>query len=451
MSDIESIASELGNSHQGASHSTITMSRLDVIASPHSQDQSLLTTTQVPFPNNSTWEPMLQSHDVSNGGTEYPMNWLPFNDSIGLDYSSILGFNMASYNSFEGVPMSLPGQGLFPQSVQPLEAFPSGNEGLSSLPLQNFTQNPTQAVVVNTSMAASSPAETMDSSSQGSSHGTKISIRSGLYATSGDGARVACTVRADRHQHLVHGTHALPPISSAGHNLTDDPSDFGFPDLGHIIPEENEAATSCCFVKPIVHEIIIQQYQKLCHGRNSLYSPYNGQGFPTLSHMNFFVQLYFEYFDTILPFIHHEVDINASWLLVLAVCAIGCQYTSTEEFDQCVRPMHEFLRRGLSAEIESSPWQSWDLPLTQALVLSQVGLLYQGSPRFFLQARARHGTIIEIAKCSGVLVQSSLKGLAVAGQGEDAHLWGAWVDGETRRRLAFSLWVGSPPRSCSSS
>jgi hypothetical protein len=52
--------------------------------------------------------------------------------------------------------------------------------------------------------------------------------------------------------------------------------------------------------------------------------------FPNLSVFNSFIQLYYEHFDDILPFIHPSLleKADTPWILTLAVASVGSQYTN---------------------------------------------------------------------------------------------------------------------------
>ncbi|KAK6203675.1 hypothetical protein LQW54_008881 [Pestalotiopsis sp. IQ-011] len=159
--------------------------------------------------------------------------------------------------------------------------------------------------------------------------------------------------------------------------------------------------------------------------------------------MNILIQLYFEVFEPVFPVVHREqVDLNSFWPLALAICAIGCRFTETQEFSRCVAPFQEFLRRVLAFEAESTPLEETLVSLTQALILSQIGLLYSGQRKSFIQARGRHSCLMELVDTIG-----PLKAPERARPGSDEAIgehtqrdWESWITAETKRRLGYSAW-----------
>ncbi|KAK6079558.1 hypothetical protein SCUP234_05727 [Seiridium cupressi] len=149
---------------------------------------------------------------------------------------------MSSYNSFGDVSIGLPEQSLFNQPAGPLDPYGGENAEVTRLTTQELNQSTIQSTLMNHPMAAPSPAGTIQSSSQGSSTGTKASTRTGLYATSTDGARVACTARTERPHHMIYGATTLGSISDTREKIVDDALDIQFPSLDEIIPPETDFA-----------------------------------------------------------------------------------------------------------------------------------------------------------------------------------------------------------------
>lgn len=439
-SDIDGGMSETGPPLQEVGPALARILEISQVASPDFPTHDLLANGSGNFPEVNRWDQSVHQQIITNPAIEYPMNWLPFNETIGLDYNTILGFNINTGNSYEDVPMDLHEQTQFDSSTAHLDSYSTNSATFSGLAAHPFEPPAIQPTTTQSAATAASPAATINSS-QGSSIGTRRSTQSGLYATSTDGARTACTVRIERSRHLIYGATPLKPISHMQDSGDDDSSGFDFPSFGDSILTSSETRGTERLMNCTIYDTIKEHFYRFCLDRSQLYATYHSQNFPSLDHLNLFIRLYFEHFDSILPVIHHGTDLNKSWLLALAVCSVGSQYTQIHEFDQCVRPLHEFLRRALAFEIESTSWDSCDLLLMIALLLSQVGLSYHGSSRFLLQARARHGTMIEIAKCSGFFTPRSDNGLANTSIGADVQSWETWIEAETRRRLAFSLWV----------
>jgi Fungal specific transcription factor domain len=101
-----------------------------------------------------------------------------------------------------------------------------------------------------------------------------------------------------------------------------------------------------------VYEQIADAFQKL----NTTWGPYiqfAGGAFPSLAACNAFMQLYFEEFNPLFPFLHQPTfDPSASpWLLVLATISIGIRFAREPAAVECGDMMQEFLRRAFLATV----------------------------------------------------------------------------------------------------
>ncbi|KAL1874418.1 hypothetical protein VTK73DRAFT_295 [Phialemonium thermophilum] len=185
-------------------------------------------------------------------------------------------------------------------------------------------------------------------------------------------------------------------------------------------------------------------FRRLCLDRNGVYPSYVTQDFPSLGFINFFIRLFFENFDPILPIYNTKVaNMAEHWILALSVSAIGSQYADAEELSRCVVPLHEFLRRALAVEVESGSPSYSSLPLAEALVLSQIGMMYYGSERLRSVAKARRGILSDIVNDMGYW-EPAQDHLQPAGQEPGLSLesmWRHWLLAEARRRLAYAIWL----------
>lgn len=69
--------------------------------------------------------------------------------------------------------------------------------------------------------------------------------------------------------------------------------------------------------------------------------------FPSIAACNAFMQLYFEMFDPVFPMLHRPTfdPAQESWLLVLAIIAMGCRFSQCSAAVDCVDILQEFTRR----------------------------------------------------------------------------------------------------------
>ncbi|KAJ5815197.1 hypothetical protein N7474_006974 [Penicillium riverlandense] len=150
---------------------------------------------------------------------------------------------------------------------------------------------------------------------------------------------------------------------------------------------------------PSVHSIIsptdddITMAESFCHVRMPLETAYNailafykeqskGRSnnllFPQLSVFDSFIQLYYEYFDNQLPFIHPSLleQEDIPWILILAVASVGSQYTKLTKRAQ-YSSMLTLLR--LSLPLDALKAQRYDtLILAQCVLLAVTNLMFTG-------------------------------------------------------------------------
>jgi len=101
-----------------------------------------------------------------------------------------------------------------------------------------------------------------------------------------------------------------------------------------------------------VTEPIVGLYDRItlfAKQQNSSYMVQSALTFPDPTCFDVFVQLYFEYFDAQMPFLHTAILDNdeTSWILILAVATIGCQYSATSKRRDYVAGLQDLLRRAI--------------------------------------------------------------------------------------------------------
>lgn len=88
-------------------------------------------------------------------------------------------------------------------------------------------------------------------------------------------------------------------------------------------------------------------------------SPFERKDFIDHATLNIMIQLYYEYHDPWMPFVHHSVfsDDAISWILVLAIASVGCQHTNLRNSELIFRGLHFLLQRALPQNARSLPCQ----------------------------------------------------------------------------------------------
>lgn len=393
---------------------------------------------------------------------DFPINWLPPDPSLAIDYNNIVGLGLGSLDFFS-----------FPNASTDVNSIPdaSRHESNGAVSVTNLHYaNHAQRRNAHLSPAGEgggawhnhSPGITESHISSSSPRSSAYTISpsdapGGLYATSGNGARMPCTIRARRASRLIPGAQPIRPLDRLLTNgkLTCDQHIY-FPNTGHIsIDDEMDTASNVAKFYPTIsdgtYDEMLHAFHRICLGETSLFSAYTDSVFPSLQSLNMCVRLYYEHFDPIMPVLHEQIAaVNDHWVLALAASAIGCQYVEADEYSQLVEPMHEFLRRCIVVEMNSKTLErigreKEHIALAQAVLLSQVGMLYSGSLRLLSFAKAQSSAAVELAqalmhstgdeKCAPTNLQEP------TACNHQHQTWMNLLLDECRRRLCHSFWV----------
>ena len=126
----------------------------------------------------------------------------------------------------------------------------------------------------------------------------------------------------------------------------------------------------------------------------------------------------------------------------MAIAAVGSQYTDAVEFSRCVIPIREFLRWGLTIEFQGGNMPTLSIPILQALVLSQVGMLYHGSSRMSRLAKGRSSLLMQGSNIMSLLTTARpLEDTHCGGEIDIERCWKQWLNEETRQRLGYTIWA----------
>ena len=100
------------------------------------------------------------------------------------------------------------------------------------------------------------------------------------------------------------------------------------------------------------YEMMVSSFTRL-NADNEFYVPFTAQSFPPMNHINIFIQVYFEEFHPVFPFLHKVTFVprQDEWLLAVAVAAVGCIFSRTLRCEQTFYDLHEFLRRAIHHKV----------------------------------------------------------------------------------------------------
>jgi hypothetical protein len=346
---------------------------------------------------------------------DFPINWLPYDNEIETNYFSILG---------AGVD-------------QPIQAA-GGNDLMVNDTITTFPIINPQPRRLST-VTSVSPGSGLGVATQ-LSVGSDRTIPGDLYATSSNGARRPCTAKSKQlfPPLGLQGYTPLPSISQDTTLRINGGKGKAFPDLSHVIFEEDVYQES--ILTDFTYSQICDAFTQTCLD-SSIFQRYNSAHFPSCKLLNYCIRLFFDHFNPIFPLVHPQTtDLNGSWILSVAMCAIGAQYSATTELDASVGPFHEFLRRVLVVQSENS---EMSIPLAQALVLSQVGMMYYGGCGFRQNAYTRVGNLQTVINMYHARSATQAADFVASQTGQTDEEWFTWVEDETLRRLCYFIWVST--------
>ncbi|CAG9995417.1 unnamed protein product [Clonostachys byssicola] len=220
---------------------------------------------------------------------------------------------------------------------------------------------------------------------------------------------------------------------------------FSPSDLHNLVSSGSLDKETPELILPATYEILVQEFRNLCinHGEKD-HQALKEEHFPSILQVDMLLHLFHDRFIPALPISHHITrNVNEFWLLTLAMAAIGCQYTRTQEFESMVAPLHEFLRRGLQREMDLS----YDNPEAQiyylkALFLSQISCFYYGDMAMRRQALIHRGLLVQLAESLGLFAAETRQVHDGSDAADNAHTqWQQWIRLETKRRLGYSIWM----------
>lgn len=167
--------------------------------------------------------------------------------------------------------------------------------------------------------------------------------------------------------------------------------------------------------------------------------PTNDSTFPSKQVLQIFVQLYFEHFDSQFPFLHPSTleQNDVPEILVLAVAAVGCQYSAISYVDQYAAGLQELLQRAVAANMSRSPNRK--IALVQSILLLNILLMFHGLAS--KQLKLQHERNMAVTLCRGLFADNDTTGKD--DQVLDANLdqkWRSWVYKESRNRLMHSIF-----------
>ncbi|KAG0152865.1 hypothetical protein PDIDSM_2670 [Penicillium digitatum] len=218
---------------------------------------------------------------------------------------------------------------------------------------------------------------------------------------------------------------------------------FSFPNMEHLSTEEVDQENLAHV--PEVSNIVVDQMAQLALTieTTSNFPRFVELRMPPASVINAWVQLYFEHFHPVFPFLHKPSfgTSDTHWLLMFAVSAIGAQFSELPQSQACSRAMNEIVRRSASYLCENNNQKSRELWLTQAILLNQLALRYSGERRALEIAESLQALPVTLARRKRLftshLPHERLYHLDLPLD----QRWQIWTLDEERRRTGFAIWL----------
>ncbi|GAM85462.1 hypothetical protein ANO11243_034690 [Dothideomycetidae sp. 11243] len=185
------------------------------------------------------------------------------------------------------------------------------------------------------------------------------------------------------------------------------------------------------------YRILCDAFQTHCLSSSSTNVAYICSDFVSLSGCRNLIALYKRHFDPrILPLVHptYDEDNEESWILELAMAAVGSLYADIEDTESTVA-LHELLRRVLEqykGVFRSHFPIAKSLGLVQAKLLNYIGFAYHGAERLQRHQLVALDELVDefVALKKSLPVLTEIRGTR---QG--------WILAESATRLCHSIWL----------
>ncbi|CAI9638112.1 unnamed protein product [Alternaria burnsii] len=161
--------------------------------------------------------------------------------------------------------------------------------------------------------------------------------------------------------------------------------------------------------------------------------------FPHSQMLHAFVELYFEYFDPYLPFLHpvrvERGDICG--VLLIAVAAIGSQYSEAKDAPTYTTVLHYLLRKAIKVHIFT---RRTEISFAQSVLLRDVGLLASGRKSDHAVLQRERNMITNLCRSLSTRAGAPDSEDFVVDQNLD-HGWMPWLQGEEVVRLVHCVYT----------
>ncbi|XPS77133.1 hypothetical protein M3J09_009167 [Ascochyta lentis] len=169
---------------------------------------------------------------------------------------------------------------------------------------------------------------------------------------------------------------------------------------------------------------------------------YDDMSFPHSRLLHSFVELYFEYFDPQLPFLH-PTRVGADdlpWILLTAVAAIGSQYSEVRDAFRFTTVLQYLLRKATLAEDLHDAARQSQTALVQSVLLRDVGMTFSGSTLDQTVLQQEKTMLITLCRRLSIPSGFSDSGELIIDHDLDGR-WLSWLRGEEVVRLVHCVYL----------
>ncbi|KAF1729682.1 Zinc finger protein zas1 [Beauveria bassiana] len=176
----------------------------------------------------------------------------------------------------------------------------------------------------------------------------------------------------------------------------------------------------------------------------SLWTPMSIVEFPSAPQLDYFIDLYFANFDTLLPMIHRPTfDLGAYPVLTLSMCAIGVLYSDFENARAFSKALCELLRRLFVCMSEQNAMVTRSYEFLAAQTLQSVLSNSSSGKRLFEFGDNNRSLVVASARAAGLFANRRPKAASDKSNGASSvqEQWLSWIQAERLRRLAWSIYI----------
>ncbi|EXL41413.1 hypothetical protein FOCG_16220 [Fusarium oxysporum f. sp. radicis-lycopersici 26381] len=161
------------------------------------------------------------------------------------------------------------------------------------------------------------------------------------------------------------------------------------------------------------------------------------QEFPDIDVLNSFMQLYFEYVNAQFPVLHLPTfqPSPKSWMLVLAVVAVGCSHSAIRNQHEFAVPLRDLLHQALVVKLLEGHCIDGDLVFGQTVLLHQLLMVFSGTTRASLKSQSMKSILVTVFQPFNSGDGSLFHRTRTPSSAEGS--WAEWVEHESWNRLMY--------------